>query len=226
MKSQMTRGDWGTPTLSQCLRVTLGPSPNLITHCTRAAPALPPATMTVRLNPRAAAPARGLLAVSEGLWMSGWGLEGVVCAWQRAETLMLIVGLFQAVCCRNSGYKTLQMERWASAGFLICGHEALDPLSRPQGWGHWACQCPPGVGVTGQSLGSLGRNNVLIKSRVGRRARSRDRWIINRGCGETRAQTVCLPIMGWGGHQPARLCSPPLSRASLGWHLSSWGQVA
>ena len=73
-----------------------------------------------------------------------------------------------------------------------------------------------GAGITGQRLGSLGRHNVLIKSRVGRRAQSRDGWIINRGRGESSAQMCVCPSGDGDGPRPAGLFSLPLGGASLG----------
>lgn len=73
-----------------------------------------------------------------------------------------------------------------------------------------------GAGITGQRLGSLGRHNVLIKSRVGRRAQSRDRWIINRGRGESSAQMCVCPSGDGDGPRLTGLFSlPPLGLASL-----------
>lgn len=100
--------------------------------------------------------------------------------------------------------KALQVELGNSIVFLIFGHRASGPLcSPPTAWGSpftctlGGCIHALDAGITGQRLRSLGRNNVLIKSFVGCRAESRDRWIINHGQGESSAQIgLCLPLVG------------------------------
>lgn len=91
-------------------------------------------------------------------------------------------------------------------GSLTCGYVVSGPLHKLLcgGW-HRACARSGGACShsrcwcgSGQRCGSLGRNHVLIKSHVGRKAQSRDRCKKKKKLWprEELSQTTCLPIMG------------------------------